>query len=80
MKTEIDKLGINKLFNVPIVSGVNNLKIKLDDLDVGKLKAVSVDLKKISDVVSKEIVKRTVYNKLNAKLNNLEIKTVEVLL
>ena len=68
------------MFNVPIVSGVNNLKIKLDDLDVGKLKAVSVDLKKISDVVSKEIVKRTVYNKLNAKLNNLEIKTVEVLL
>ena len=59
---------------------MNNLKIKLDDLDVGKLKAVSVDLKKISDVVSKEIVKRTVYNKLNAKLNNLEIKTVEVLL
>ena len=80
MKTEVDKLGINKLFNVPIVSGVNNLKIKLDDIDVGKLKAVSVDLKKISDVVSKEIVKRTVYNKLNAKLNNLEIKTVEVLL
>ena len=68
------------MFNVPIVSGVNNLKIKLDDLDVGKLKAVSVDLKKISDLVSKEIVKRTVYNKLNAKLNNLEIKTVEVLL
>ena len=68
------------MFNVPIVSGVNNLKIKLDDLDVGKLKAVSVDLKKISDVVSKKIVKRTVYNKLNAKLNNLEIKTVEVLL
>ena len=68
------------MFNVPIVSGVNNLKIKLDDIDVGKLKAVSVDLKKISDVVSKEIVKRTVYNKLNAKLNNLEIKTVEVLL
>ena len=68
------------MFNVPIVSGVNNLKIKLDDLDIGKLKAVSVDLKKISDVVSKEIVKRTVYNKLNAKLNNLEIKTVEVLL
>ena len=80
MKTEVDKLGINKLFNVPIVSGVNNLKIKLDDLDVGKLKAVSVDLKKISDVVSKEIVKRTVYNKLNAKVNNLEIKIAEVLL
>ena len=28
----------------------NNLKTKLDDLDVGKLKTVPVDFKKISDV------------------------------
>ena len=44
------------------------------------VKALSVDLEKTSDVVSKEIVKRTVYNKLNAKVNNLEIKIAEVLL
>ena len=49
MKAEVDKLGINKLVNVQ--NSLNNLKTKLDDLDVGKLKTVPVDLKRISDVV-----------------------------
>ena len=34
LKTEIDKLDINKLFNVP--TSLSNLK-KIDDLDVDKL-------------------------------------------
>ena len=34
-----------------------NLKTKLDDLDVGKLKTVNVDLKKINDVVDSELLK-----------------------
>ena len=40
------------------------LKTKLDNLDVGKLKPVPVDLKKLSDVVPKEVVKNTKFNKL----------------
>ena len=32
-------------------------------------------LKKVSDVRSKEVVKKTAYNKLNTKVNNLE-KTI----
>ena len=43
-KAEVDKLGINKLANVP--TSLNNLRTKVDDLDVGKLKTVPVDLKK----------------------------------
>ena len=43
-KAEVVKLGINKLVNVP--TSLNNLKTKVDDLDVGKLKAVPVDLEK----------------------------------
>ena len=35
---------INKLITVP--TSLNNLKTKVDDLDVGKLKTVPVDLKK----------------------------------
>ena len=50
MKDNVGKLDINKLVNLPMSS--NNLKTKLDDLDVGKLKTVPVDLKKISDVKS----------------------------
>ena len=39
------------MVNVP--EGVNNLETKVDDLNVGKLKTVSVDLKKVSHVVKK---------------------------
>ena len=45
-KAELDKLEIAKLVNVP--TSLNNSKTKGDDLDVGKLKTVSVDLKKVS--------------------------------
>ena len=73
MKAEVDKLDINKLVNVPI--SWNNLKTKVDDLDVGKWKTVPVDLKKISDVVDKQIDKNSKFNTLNMKVNNLEHKT-----
>ena len=53
---------------------MNNLKIKLDDLNVDKLKTVPKDLEKLSDLMSKEVVKKTVYNKLNKKVNDLENK------
>ena len=53
---------------------MDHLKTKADDLGVGKLKTILVDLKKLSDVVSKEIVKKTVFKKLNEKVNNLENK------
>ena len=46
---------INKLTNVS--ASLNNLKTKVDHLDVGKLKTVPVDLKKLSDVADNEVVK-----------------------
>ena len=55
LKAEVDKLDINKLVNFP--SGLNNLQPKVDDLNVDKLETVSLDLKNISDVVSKKVVK-----------------------
>ena len=72
METEVDKLDINKLVNVP--TRLNNLKIKVDDLDVDELKTLPVYFKKLSDILSKEVVKKTVCNKLNTKVNNLENK------
>ena len=60
------------MFNVETT--LNNLKTKLDDLDIVKLKIVPMDLKKLSDVVSMEVVKKTEFNKLNTKVNILEDK------
>ena len=45
MKAEVDKLDINKLVNVP--TSLNNLKIKVDDLDVGQSRTVPIDMKKV---------------------------------
>ena len=58
--------------NVP--TSLNNLETKVDDLDVGKLKTLPVDLKKISDVVDNEVIQNTKFNALKVKVNNLERK------
>ena len=50
------------MVNVP--TGLNNLKIKIIDFDVGKLKTVPVDLKKLSDVVANKVVKNTKFKTL----------------
>ena len=60
------------MVNVP--TALNNLKIKLDDLDVGKLKTVTIDLKKLSDVVANEVVKNAKFNTLKTQVNSLEKK------
>ena len=41
LKAEVDKPDINKLVHVR--TSLNNLIAKVDDLDVGKLKTVTVD-------------------------------------
>ena len=58
--------------NVPV--SLNNLKIKVDDLDVGNLKTVPIDLKNLSDVVDNNVVKNTKSNTLKTKVNSLEKK------
>ena len=60
------------MINVP--TSFNNLKTKVDDLDVGKLKTVPADLKKLRDVVDNEIAKNTKFNTSKIKVNNLDKK------
>ena len=60
------------MVNVP--TSLNNLKRKVDDLNVGKLKTVPIDLKKLSGVVGNEVVKNTKFNTLKTKVNSLEKK------
>ena len=50
---------------------LNNLKRKVDKLDVDKLVHVAVDLSKLSDVVKNDIVKKDAYD---AKIKILKIK------
>ena len=51
---------------------MNNLTTKVNNLDVGKLKTVPVDLKKLSDIVDNKAVKNTKFKTLKIKVNNLK--------
>ena len=60
LKTEVDKLDIDKLKILP--NNLSNLKIKVDKLDINKLVPVPVDLSKLTNIVKNEAVKKTECN------------------
>ena len=49
-----------------------NLKTEVDKWDIWKLAPVPVDFSKVSDVLKNDVVKKTVYDKLVAKANNID--------
>ena len=53
-------------------SDLVSLKADVDKLDIDKLIHVPVDLNKLSDVVLNDVVKKSVYDKLVAKVNNID--------
>ena len=69
LKTEVDKLDIDKLKSLP--NNLSNLKSKVDKLDIDKLAPVPVDLSKLSNIVKNEVVKKTEYN---SQIKNIEDK------
>ena len=69
LKTEVDKLDINKLKSLP--NNLSNLKTKVDKLDIDKLVPVPVDLSKLTNVVKNEVVEKTEYD---AKRKTIEDK------
>ena len=56
LKSDVDKLDIDKLTNVP--SGFSNLKNKVDKLDIGNLETTLVALSKLSNAVKMMLLKR----------------------
>ena len=71
------KTDLNNITHVDISSfaqktNLANLKTEVDKLDTDKLKTVPVDLIKLNNVVKNEFVKKTVYDKLVAKVNNID--------
>ena len=67
--SDVDKLDIDKLKNVS--SGLSSLKNKVDKLDIGKLEDTPVNLSKLSNVVRNSVVKKTEYDELVRKVNNI---------
>ena len=62
----MDKLDINELK----ISLSSFLK-KAEKLDIGKLETTPIDLSKLSNVVKNNVVKKTEYDELVTKVNNI---------
>ena len=60
LKSDVDKLDIHKLKNVP--TNLSNLKTKIYKLDIDKLVPAHVDLSKLSGVVKNDLFKKYVQN------------------
>ena len=69
LKTEVDKLDIDKLKS--LLNNLRNWKNKINKLDIDKLTPVPVYLSKLTNVVKNEVVKKIEYN---AKIKNIEDK------
>ena len=60
------------MINIP--TSFNDWKTKVEGLDVGKLKTVPVDLKKLNDVVDNKVIENAKFNTLKTTVNSLERK------
>ena len=70
-KTDIKNISHVDTSSFALKSNLASLKTEVDKLDIDKLVPVLVDLSKLSDVVKNDVVKKTLYEKLAAKVNNI---------
>ena len=66
------KTDIKNIADSDTSSNLASLKTEVDKLDTDKLASVPVDLSKLSNVVKSGVVKKTVYDKLVAKVNSID--------
>ena len=71
-KTDIKNILHIDTSSFALKSNLASLKTEVDKLDIDKLVPVPVDLSKLSDVVKNDVVKKTVYDKLVAKVNSID--------
>ena len=71
-KTDFKNISHVDTSSFPLKTNSANLKTEVDKLGIDKLVHIHVDLSKLSDVVKNDVVKKTVYNKLVAKVDNID--------
>ena len=70
LRSNVEKLDIDKLKTLP--TNLSNMQSKVDKLDNDKLVPVPIDLSKLSNVVKNDVVKKDAYDKLVAKVDNID--------
>ena len=54
------------------MSNLASLKTEVDQIDADKFKTVPVDLAELSNVIKNDVIKKTEYNKLVTKVDNID--------
>ena len=70
-KADIKNISHVDTSSFALKTNLVGLKTIVDKLDIDKLVIVPVDWSKINDVVKNDVVKKTAYDKLLAKVNNI---------
>ena len=72
--TKIDIKNISHVdtSSFALKTNLANLKTEVDKLDIDKLKPLSDDVSKLSNVVTNQVVKKTEYDKLDGKVNTTD--------
>ena len=70
-KTDIKNISHINTSSFALKTNLASLKPEVDKLEIDKLLPFSVDLSNLSDVVKNDVVKKTLYEKLAAKVNNI---------
>ena len=73
-KTDFKNVTHVDVSSFALKSNLAGLKTEVDKLDIDKLAPVPVDLSKVSDVEKNDVVKKTAYDKLVAKVNNIDTR------
>ena len=71
-KTDLKNVTHVDTSNFALKTDLDSLKTEVDKLNIDKLAPVPVDLSKLNDVVKNDVVKKTIYDKLAVKMNNID--------
>ena len=68
--THVDTSGFS------LKTNLSSLKTEVDKLDINKLVPVPTDFSKLSNAVKNDLVKKAVYNKLFAEVDNIDTRNL----
>ena len=74
-KADIKNISHVDTWSFALESNLSSLKTEFDKLDIDKLVSVLFDLSRLNDIVKNDVVKKIVYDKLVAKVNNIDTNT-----
>ena len=71
-KTDLKNVTHVDTSSFALKTNLASVKTEIGKIDIDKLAPVPVDLGELSDIVKNDVVKKTVYGKLAAKVNNID--------